>query len=207
MDKTSIIIADDHPIFRIGLNHILKKSGDFTVIAEAEDSDQLFEILRNRSCSIVLLDIKMPGRHDGLSALKIIKEKFPKIKVLIISEYCNKYIVDEAMGLGVDGYITKNDISKMLLIFLKTILKGGKAFSPRIQFLFMDDHGVLDEKLTNREKEVLSLSVKGLIRKQIAERLNITISTVNFHRHNIKGKLHADNFAEMIRIAYEKGLV
>ncbi len=207
MTKTTVVIADDHPVFRIGLTHIIEKSDDFKVIGEAEDSDQLFEILKKNTCNIILLDIKMSGRYDGLKALKVIKESYPETKVLIISDYCNKNIFNEALSLSVDGYITKNDISDFLLVFLKSILRGDKAFSPRIQSLVMDTHNVVVEKLTDREEEVLSLSARGVAREKIADRLNISIFTVNFHMKNIKEKLCADSFAEMISIAFETGLV
>lgn len=207
MAKKTIIIADDHPVFRLGLTHIINTSEEFVVVAEAADVPELFDRLLSTACDLVILDMKMPDNKDGMQALRRIKQDHPHIKVMIMSQMCAMDLVDEAMALGADGYVTKNDIADMILPFLKSIVKGDKVLSPRIQSLVLNRESSHGEKLTARENDILCLSVKGLSRKEIARKLNITVSTVNFHRQNIKDKLQADNLASMIRIAYEKGLV
>ncbi|MBU1171883.1 MAG: response regulator transcription factor [Proteobacteria bacterium] len=207
MTKKTIIIADDHPVFRLGLAHIINGSEGFVVVAEAENKVELFTMLETTPCDIVILDMKMPGNRDGMGALQMIKEGYPEKKVMIMSQLCSMDLVEEALKLGADGYVTKNDIADMILPFLKSIGNGEKALSPRIQSLIIRYKDGCVDKLTPRENDILRLSVKGLRRKEIASQLNISVSTVNFHRQNLKEKLQADNMAGMIRIAYEKGLV
>lgn len=207
MPKQAIIIADDHPIFRCGLSHIINDSEVFTVVAEAENTAQLFDAIQTSPCDIVILDMKMPNNRDGMQALQRLKECYPEKKVMIISQMCSPDLVAEAMKLGADGYVTKNDISDMILPFLKSISNGEKVMSPRIQSILMNTSGDMVEKLTLREHDILRLSVDGLNRQDIASELGITISTVNFHRQNIKEKLHVHSLAEMIHAAHEMGLV
>lgn len=207
MTKRTIVITDDHPVFRMGLAHIINESDCFSIVGEAENLQRLFEVLENKPCDIVILDMKMQGNRDGMTALVKIKAGYPHIKVLFMSELCQPDLIQEAMRAGADGYVTKNDISDMILPFLKSIDKGEKVLSPRIQSMLMSRDDDCVEKLTSREKDILLLSVKGLSRKDIGQKLGITISTVNFHRQNIKDKFRVDNMAGMIRIAYERGLV
>lgn len=207
MTKKTIIIADDHPVFRLGLSHIINGSEEFAVVAEAENTAELFDVLQSTPCDMVILDMKMEENRDGIKALKKIKETYPEKKVLIMSQLCSPDLVDEAMELGAEGYATKNDIADLILPFLKSIDSGETVLAPRIQSMMISRPGSVVEKLTPREYDILRLSVKGLSRKDIARQLNISISTVNFHRQNIKTKLQADNTAGMIRIAYEEGLV
>ena len=207
MTKKTVIIADDHPIFRLGLSHIINGSDEFAVVAEAENITELFNAVETMPSDIVILDMRMADKRDGVKALQRLKEHYSEKKVIIMSQMCSPGLVEEVMGLGADGYVSKNDISDMILPFLTSINKGGKVLSPRIQTMLLNNQGGMVEKLTLREKEILRLSVEGLSRKEITQRLEISISTVNFHRHNIKAKLQADTLTEMIRIAHEKGLV
>jgi DNA-binding NarL/FixJ family response regulator len=207
MLKQSIVVADDHPIFRLGLTQIINNSSNFTVVAEAENRNELIKAIDTTPCDIVILDMKMAENRDGMAALQLLKQDHPEKKVMIMSQMCSQELVDEAMEMGADGYITKNDIAEMILPFLVSITKGQKVLSPRIQSMFMDTQTWTSEKLTSREYEILRLSAEGLDRKEIAAQLDITISTVNFHRQHIKEKLRARNLTEMIHIAQEKGLV
>ncbi len=206
MKAIPIIIADDHLIFRVGLKNVLDKSGEFTVVGEAEDGEQLLDLMAETSCEIVILDLRMSDRDDGLEALKAIKKDYPGIKVLIMSQVCHKTILDEVLEAGGDGYITKNDISDMLIPILKSISNNIKAFSPKVQALISGEAKELGIKLTRQETDILKLLVAGQSCDESADYLNISVSTVNFHRRNIKEKLQAKNQAEMIRIATEKEL-
>lgn len=207
MTKKTIIIADDHPVFRLGLAHIINGSEDFVAVGEAENVDGLFARLQSTPCDLVILDMKMPENRDGMEALRRIKQDYPGTKVMIMTQMQALDLVKEALSLGVDGYVTKNDIADMILPFLKSIIKGEKALSPSIQsMMFRRDTGN-GEALTPRETDILRLSAQGLSRADISRALKITVSTVNFHRQNIKDKLQVDNLASMIRIAFEKGLV
>lgn len=207
MKPITLIIADDHPIFRIGMKDILEESEEFTVVGEAENGDELLRLMAGTTSEMVILDLRMSDNDDGLTALKAIKRDYPEVKVLIMSQVCNKSILDEVLELGADGYITKNDITEMLIPSLKSISKNKKAFSPRIQSLLMNDAGPPGAKLTRQEKEILRSIKAGKTREESAQELDISISTVNFHRKNIKSKLQAKNLADMIRIATENLLI
>ncbi len=198
-----IVIADDHSIFRIGIKHILHGEDNYHVTAEASDKDELITVLGRCDCDLVLLDMKMKQNNAGLEALKFIKKSYPAVKVVLMSQYYTKALIEDSIKLGVDGYITKEDIAQALVFVLNSVFAGEKSFSPKVQKILMDQivHGdAILEKLTEREREVLRLLADGMKRQEIAESLYISVPTVDFHKNNIKDKLQADSLADLINM-------
>jgi len=205
----SIIIADDHPIFRLGLRTAIETSGEYHLEAEASNGPELLEYLKSRPCDLAMIDIKMSEDEDGITLLQKIKENYPDLKVVIISQYYKKSLIERAITLGVDGYITKEDILESIIFILKHVFAGEKFFSSKVQQVLMDEYtvdGIKMEKLTDRETEILKLFVAGYKRKEISDELDIAAVTVDFHHANIKAKLNADNLAELIKKAKELDL-
>ena len=203
------MIADDHPIFRLGLRTALERCEEYHLEAEAADGKELLEHLKNRPCDLAVIDIKMGERDNDLTLLQKIKTDYPSLKVVIISQYYKKSLVEKAVALGVDGYITKDDILDSIIFILERVFAGEKFFSSKVQQVLMDDYtidGFKMEKLTDRETEVLKLLVAGYKRKEISDELDIAAVTVDFHTANIKAKLNAANLAEIIKKTQELDL-
>lgn len=212
--KTKIIIADDHTIVRVGLKDLVQKDTDLTVVAEAKDGQELLERLSSHRCDLVVADISMPNM-DGLTAVKEIHRKYPKVKVLILSMLKDYQHFKELMAHGASGYLVKDDAPEQLVIAIKTILKGNKFVSPSVSKVLVDhqlrslDDGEIPslEILTGREQQVLTMIAKGLANKNIAAKLKISIRTVEHHRSNLTDKLGFKTPSALVKYAIDKGLV
>jgi DNA-binding NarL/FixJ family response regulator len=212
--KTKIIIADDHAIVRVGLKDLVQKDPSLTVVAEAQDGQELLERLSSHRCDLVVADISMPNM-DGLTAVKEIHRKYPKVKVLILSMLKDYQHFKELMAHGASGYLVKDDAPEQLVIAIKTILKGNKFVSPSVSKVLVDhqlrslDDGEIPalEILTGREQQVLTMIAKGLANKNIAAKLKISIRTVEHHRSNLTDKLGFKTPSALVKYAIDKGLV
>lgn len=212
--KTKIIIADDHAIVRVGLKDLVQKDPDLTVVAEAKDGQELLERLSSHRCDLVVADISMPNM-DGLTAVKEIHRKYPKVKVLILSMLKDYQHFKELMAHGASGYLVKDDAPEQLVIAIKTILKGNKFVSPSVSKVLVDhqlrslDDGEIPslEILTGREQQVLTMIARGLANKNIAAKLKISIRTVEHHRSNLTDKLGFKTPSALVKYAIDKGLV
>ena len=209
-----IILADDHEILCQGLKSLIEKDPSLRVVAQAKNGLELISALKSFKTDIVILDLSMP-EMDGLTALEGIKNKFSKVKVLVLTTQKDREHFKHAMARGACGYILKDDAFDQLLIAVKTVLKGKKFVSPSIAALLTDQYlrsldpveGSSLEILTRREKDVLKLVAAGCPNKQIALRLKISIRTVETHRANLSRKLGVNNTANLVRYAMQKGLV
>ena len=191
-----IIIADDHPVCRLGLKTALNKCKNVILAGEASDGSELKNCLKAMQCDMVILDMKMPDPDDGLHLLKHIKSEYPHIKVIIMSQYYKRQVVEKALELDVDGYITKDDILDTINYVVLQVFEGKKVYSPRIQEILLKADKIpegMGDHLTKRELEILKLLVSGCKRKEIADKLKISVPTVDFHKNNIKSKLYAGN--------------
>ena len=189
------------------LKKIINDIPGFEVNAESDNKEELYNQLDKKSCDIVIVDLKFQGNMEGLEILKTIKLKWPEIKVMILSEYFNKTIIEEAVKLGADGYITKNDIFDTIKNSLELITKGKKTFSTKIKSYMFDTFFQDNDSsvsLTEKEKEVLRMIVQGKRRKEIAYELGISISTVDFHKTNIRAKLGADSDLDLYKLSQNK---
>ncbi len=207
-----IILADDHPLFRSGLKNLINAVENFKVICEVSNGLQLLEKLEEIACDMVILDLSMP-EMDGLEALTIIKEKYPNIKILVVSMHKEREHFKYAIAKDVDGYVLKDDVIEKIIYAIKQIKSGGKSFSLELLSLVVEDYSVILDSpislklLTNREKEVLRFICSGYTSKEIAEKLNISKRTVDVHRTHIMNKLQIDNLVDLIKFSISSGLV
>ncbi len=214
MAKSKIILADDHSLVRAGLKELIQKDPDLTVVGEAEDGQKLLDLLPSQKCDLIVADISMPNM-DGLTAIKVIHQKYPMIKILILSMLKDYQHFQEVMAQGALGYMVKDDASEQLVVAIKTILKGKKYVSPSVTTMLVDrEVRGLEETdapslgiLTEREKEILILIAKGLANKNIASKLGLSTRTVEHHRSNLTDKLGIKNTASLVKYALSKGLV
>lgn len=209
-----IILADDHSIFRAGLKGLLDKDAQLKVVAEAQNGEELLAKLRSNKCDLIVLDLSMP-EMDGISALKIVRQKYPKVKVLVLTMQKDVEHFKHAMKAGAGGYLLKDDAYEQLPLAIKVVLKGKQYISPAIAELTtdrfirsLDDlEGPSLEILTKRELEILRCISNSLSNKNIAAKLKISIRTVETHRANLSNKLGIKNTAGLVKYAISKGLV
>ena len=211
--KYRVILADDHDIVRAGTRNIIEKDPAFTVAAEARDGQDLLEKLRSTKCDLIILDLSMPGM-DGLAALTVIRKKYPRVRVLIMSMIKDHEHFKRAMAQGAAGYLLKEEACHHLITAVKSALKGKKFVSPNVSALLTDRYlrssDDIEEPcegiLTKRERQILSLIAKGLANKNIASKLRISIRTVENHRFNLTEKLGIKSTAGLVKYTISKGL-
>jgi DNA-binding NarL/FixJ family response regulator len=198
---------------RDGLVSLLHLIEGFSVVAQAENGQELIKKIENSPCDIVLLDVDMPIM-DGLEALMRLKEKYPKIKVLVLSMHDDKVLIQNVMHKGADGYMLKNSGIDELKNGLEAVMSGKQFFSTDVTMRLLDDKdrpkNVFSkelELLSEREMDVLKHIAAGLSNKEIGDKLFISHRTVDSHRTSIMKKLGVHNVAGLIRIALKHRLV
>lgn len=205
--KIKIILADDHQIFRDGIKSLLSDEENLEVTAEASNGDELMSLLKVNKPDLLILDITMP-KTSGIELTKIIAAEYPDVNILILSMHKNEDFVISAMINGAKGYLPKDTSRKELLDAINTIAGGeeylGKLISSNIlrsyikKSRFGFDRMDKDEPLTQREKEIIEKLGAGLSNKEIADKLFISVRTVDCHKNNIMKKLKIKSSAELI---------
>ena len=213
--KHTIVIAEDHQLFREGLKSMLADNEHFDVIAEAEDGLEAIRHIRRKQPDLLLLDLSMP-RLSGISVIKDVKSAFPEVKILALTIHESDQYVLEAFEAGADGYCIKDASREELMLAVKSVIEGKRYISPGIADGVME--GFIEgrkklkkettwDTITQREREVLKLLAEGYLNKEIAELLSISVKTVEKHRANIMAKLDLHNASALTAYAIEKGLV
>ena len=210
MEKIRLIIADDHELFRNGLEELLKRHNDIEVVNCVSDGVELIEFLKgHQDIDIVLLDITMPNM-DGFEALRQLKRLSSQIKPIVISMHDEGNYIAKCAKMGAYGYLLKNTDQEELLKAVRTVRKGKKYFNQNISekmINFMSEHPVSNAMLSKKEHEVLELISKGLTTKEIAVKLYVSSRTIESHRANILKKLNVKNTAELIKKAVTLKLI
>lgn len=206
-----IILVDDHELIREGLKKVIAKESDIEVIGEAQNAEEMFELLSKNEIDIVILDITLPGR-SGLDLIGEIKTHYPAVKVLILSMHPEDRFAVRALRAGAYGFITKGTASKILIEALRKIADGRKFITPTLAEhlafeLDVDHNKPLHENLSNREFEVMRLIAEGKSVSEIAEMLFISVNTVTSYRARIMEKMKMKTNAEIIRYAIEQNLI
>jgi len=214
MSSTRIFLADDHEIFRQGLVSLIEKDQDLKIAGQAKDGEDLLSQLKDIKCDVIVTDLSMPNM-DGLAAIKAIRRKFPKIRILVLTMLKDHEHFKHAMAQGASGYLLKDDAFDQLSMAIKLIMKGKQYVSPSVSAMETDRFlRSLDEAeapsldiLTKRERQVLKCVTGGLANKNIASKLKISIRTVEAHRTNLTNKLGIKTTAGLVKFAISKGLV
>lgn len=213
--KIRIIVADDHLLFREGIRAVLSGYSDMEVVGEASDGREAIERAKEHRPDIILMDIAMPGL-GGLEATLEIKRLFPKVKVLILTQYDNREYLYRFLKAGVSGYVLKRAAGTELAAAIRGVYKGGTFLHPEVTSSVVEgylggikpsDQEASYEALTDREKQVLKLVAEGKTNKEIAEILGISVKTAMAHRANLMEKLGIHNKAELVRFALRIGIV
>lgn len=209
-----VLLADDHGIVRQGLRVLLESDPEIAVIGEAQDGLEAVQYSLERQPDVLIMDLAMP-HLGGLEAIRQIRQKNPKIKIIILSMYADEGYIVAAVRNGASGYIIKDALAAELRDGIKEVYQGKPYFSASIDnerlnaYLKKAEAAKTEnfELLTPREKEVLKLIAQGQTNQEIAERLLISIKTVETHRTNIMKKLDLHTKAELTRYAITKRLI
>jgi two-component system response regulator NreC len=211
--KITVLICDDHALFREGVKTILTSQPDFDVVGEAEDGKEGVDLATRLQPDVVLMDISMPVLK-GFEATRRIKKARPEVKVLILSVYDDEDLVARCLDAGASGYVLKDSPPPQLIYAIQAVSRGQQYMSPRVlttvvrQFIANPTEPKTGyDLLSDREREILVLLAEGVALKDIARRLNLSAKTVEAHKYNLMRKLNLHDRAELIRYAIRKRLV
>ncbi len=204
-----IIIADDHKMFIQGLNSLLKKHTHIQVIGEAANGEEAIQLLETNEVDIAVLDIDMPDMN-GVTAAKIILEKFPKVKILILTMHDEGTFIKELIDMGVLGYILKNRGKEEFVEALETIANGDEYLKGEVLGNYIATNKIPEPKLvhiTKRELQVLQLLAEDNSSKEIAVKLKIGTTTVETYRRNLIDKIGVKSSLGLVKYAIDNDLI
>ena len=205
---TKIILADDHTIVRSGLKDILARVPEFELIGEANNGNEVLELLQHKKPNLLLTDLSMPG-ISGADLIHRIKSQYPTLPVLVLTMMNDAQMATRIIKAGADGYITKDCSPEELISAIRKIAAGGKYIDPMLaeQMLFnTDEQESLHGTLSNRELDVLRLMLQGTSANHIAEQLSISNKTVSTHKAKILRKMGMSNTTDLVRYAVQHDL-
>ena len=205
----NVLIADDHKLLIDGIKSSLEDATDINIAAEAYHGLQVLKILQSgEKIDVILMDINMP-QMDGLDCTKIVSKKYPKVKVIALSQYSEKRFVKRMVKYGAMGYLLKDTDKYELIKAIKKVYSGEKYFNERLSMTILNRELNEENKrhlfpdLTSREKEILTMICQEYSSQDIADRLFISNKTVHNHRANLIIKAGVKNTAGLVRWALE----
>jgi len=207
-NKIKIMIVDDHPIVRHGIIRIIESENRFSACCEAENKSEAVEKISECMPDLIIVDISL-GDGSGIELIKDIKVKYPEIKMIVLSVYDEFLYAERVIRAGAMGYIKKTEACDNIIFAIKKVLSGGlylnektkdrlihKIFNKKAQ----TENSVIDQ-LSDRELEIFQFLTKGCKTKDIAEKINLSINTINTHYLHIKKKLNLKGHNELIQYA------
>lgn len=207
--KNTVVIADDHRMFREGLKALLEDGG-FNVVGEAENGQEAIRLTRQHNPQVAVLDYSMPVLN-GIDAAKEIQRQSPETAVVMLTMYDDERYVLEALKCAVRGFVLKHQTATDLMDAIREVLQGAIYLSPSISAAvvkaLMSNNGELDEMLTGRERQVLQLIAEGNTTKDIAGVLHLSVKTAESHRSRIMSKLDLHNIAGLVRYSIRQGII
>ncbi len=211
VDRIRLLIVDDHKVVRNGLRVFISLYDDLEVVGEAKNGQQALEQCAAHKPDVVLMDMVMPVM-DGPTATRLIREQFPQVQIVALTSFDEEEIVYQAIEAGAVGYLYKDVKEEELVGAIRSAREGRPVLAPEAMKALMHRaarpvEASTIESLTRREREVLSLVAQGMTNPQIAEQLVISTSTVQFHVHNILGKLGVGTRTEAVAMAIQSKLI
>jgi DNA-binding NarL/FixJ family response regulator len=205
-----IVIIDDHPLFRKGLEELIHSDNSFAVCGEAGSAAEAMDVIRELNPDLAIVDLSLPGAN-GIELIKNIRAEYPKLPILVLSMHDESLYALRALRAGADGYVMKHEAMANVIQAIHEVLNGRPYLSPAMaaqvitKFAHRQSEGETDavERLSDRELEVLELIGKGNEVRQIAKLLHLSPKTVETHRAHIKDKLDLKNSREVARFALQ----
>lgn len=207
---TRVLLADDHALVRRGLALILGTDAKVQLVGEARDGNETLQLVATLRPDVVVMDISMAGMN-GLECTRLLSERSPNTKVIILSMHRDPVYVREALRVGAKGYLVKEDTEENLLSAIRNVAKGNAFLSPAVAGVVVTDFrkhvsNPLD-LLSAREREVLYLIAEGLTNKEVAKRLGLSVYTIEAHRSRVMEKLNLQSSVDLVRFAIRHGLI
>jgi len=210
-----VIIVDDHSLFRHGLKLSFKyEFPDISLAGEAETGEELFRVLSYTPADLVLLDVNLPDVGGGAAIARRLRRDFPTLKILAISAENTAGTIQNMLEAGIDGFISKQKgDGDELAEAIRSVMSGVEYFGRDISSIIFELYvskkktSVITDEFTDREREIMQLCREGLIVKEIAERLGISIHTIISHKKKIFQKLNINNTMEMVQYALKNGII
>ena len=210
-----IILVDDHEIVRAGLRMLLQAQTDIEIVGEAENGQQAMQLCHEKKPDVVIMDITMPGL-SGLETTRLLKQQCPTTSVLALTIHEGEQYFFEMLNAGASGYVPKRAAPTDLVAAIRAVNAGEVYLHPSVAKTLVNDYlqrvtmgweRASYDGLTDREREVLKMIAEGQMNREIAEKLDISVRTVERHRENIMSKLNLHTRAELVRYAADKGLI
>ena len=214
MQKTRVIMVDDHELFLLGLRMALECSTeDIEIVGEAGSGKELLALLKVVSADVALIDIEMP-EMNGFELASHLKIKYPEMKILAVSANNTTKTVEKMLQIGINGFVSKNNCKPAILAeAIHTIMQGieyfGRDISGIISRIYIAHTKTtqVSEEFSEQEKRIVEGCLQGLSSKLIADRVGITARTVDWHKSNIFRKLGINSTLEMVRFAVKNGII
>ncbi len=207
---TNVFLVDDHELMREGLKTVLKNHRGITVAGEAGNFEETVSKLKKTEVDVLVLDISLPDK-SGLEVLKYLRQEHPRVKILVLSMHPEERFALRVLRAGALGYINKQSAARDLITAIERIMNGGRYLSPQMTDLLITEHSnektLPHQLLTDREFEILRMIAMGHPASEIANKLTLSINTVNTYRARILEKMNLKSNAEIIRYALEHSLI
>jgi two-component system response regulator NreC len=211
-NTTNVLLVDDHQMLKDGLRLLINGEPDMTVTAEASTGKEALKMIRNTPLDVVILDLGLEGM-SGLEVIKILREMGNDIKIIVLSMHGDQDMITQVFKVGGDGFVPKSTAHDHLLMAIRTVLSGDTYMHPSsaadtIQYMRTHYRTSLKlGELSDRELEVVTLTVLGYTRSEISKQLNIKPKTVDTYRARAMEKLQLDSRAELVQFAIKAGLL
>jgi DNA-binding NarL/FixJ family response regulator len=207
MNPIRIVIADDHPIFRAGVQGLLSGQADFQVVGEAANGREAVAIVRHAAPDVLLVDLQMP-ELDGVGAIRQLREVAPATRILVLTTYDSDGDILRAVEAGATGYLLKDTPREELFKAIRATARGDSVLSPAVATKLLGRaRGPVERALSGREIEVLTLVARGVSNKIIGKELRISEATVKTHLIHIFAKLGVDDRTAAVTAAMERGVL
>lgn len=215
MDQITVLVVDDHSLVREGVVTMLSSFEDFKIIGDAESGDDAVKLAINNAPDVILMDINMPGMN-GIETSKKILAELPTTRIIILSMEVTQDYISEAIKAGVAGYLAKDTKKDILAESIRKVMQGEQYFGQKIsQVIFKGFYkqsrgeriASENKDLSKREVEVLRQIASGMSNREIAEKLFISIRTVDAHRNHIMQKLNLKSTAELVKYAIREKII
>jgi DNA-binding NarL/FixJ family response regulator len=212
--NTRIVLVDDHPMLRQGVRQILEQQPDLILAGEAASGQSSLPLIKARKPDMVIMDVHLPD-ISGLEASRQILAQSPSIKIIVFSADADRLLVDEALQIGICGYLLKSSVPEELVRAIRMVMEGRLYLCPELASHVFDDYRKMlaamahsaKPLLTDREKQVLCRVAEGLQNKEIADLMKVSIKSVEKSRSRVMRKLQCHSAAELTRYAVREGLV
>jgi two-component system response regulator NreC len=204
----SVLIVDDHAVVRRGVRALLEHQPAFRVVAEASNVPDALEAVRAHQPALVVLDIHLPG-EPSLPAIARMKQISPSTRFLVLTMYDDPMFARHALEAGAGGYVLKEAAPLELIRALQTVATGGSYLHPSLgaRLAVSNEKGLALDRLSERERDVLTRVVRGATNKQIAAELHLSVRTVETHRARMQDKLGVSGLLELVELARAQGLL